>query len=143
MLLMNNKRGKPSSKRSLSCAPSWVSIQNRETTQRNLKRDSCSLNHHHYLLFIIDSFLMFCCKLAKENWIQFWFCCFSILTNLVNIIISINVEAVHQLHGFRELQADFHTGKKRLSYIFGGKWASILIWLELMHLKLSLANLPC
>ena len=68
MLLMNNKRGKPSSKRSLSCAPSWVSIQNRETTQRNLKRDSCSLNHHHYLLFIIDSFSMFCSKLAKKNW---------------------------------------------------------------------------
>ena len=104
MLLMNNKRGKPSSKRSLSCAPSWVSIQNRETTQRNLKRDSCSLNHHHYLLFIIDSFLMFCCKLAKENW--FWFCYLSILTNLVIIVISINVEAVHQLH-------DFNTGKNK------------------------------
>ena len=39
LVLVNNKRGKPS-KRSLSCAPSWVSIQNHETTQRNLKSDS-------------------------------------------------------------------------------------------------------
>ena len=121
MLLMNNKRGKPSSKRSLSCAPSWVSIQNRETTQRNLKRDSCSLNHHHYLLFIIDSFLMFCCKLAKENWIWFWFCCFSFLTNFVNIIFSINAEAVHQLRGFRELHWLISILEKKVEWYFWWK----------------------
>ena len=118
MLLMNNKRGKPSSKRSLSCAPSWVSIQNRETTQRNLKRDSCSLNHHHYLLFIIDSFLMFCCKLAKENWIWFWFwfCCFSFLTNFLNIIISASMQCT--VCTVFENYTDFHTGKNKDWVIF-------------------------